>query len=243
MTKFKVALVVSLLLVVLVASTAFAGGFAVVSYPDTSVTGYSPGSGGTHYMSNGDFSLWEGGYPTGWKLYSNAVTTGWEVHVAKMDYNTTNQALGVFVRTGSSGSQYVSFSQQVSPELVTGDYWVNVHVTAWEYNTYSPFNAVAWYGFGTSDDPASVTTWREMYPDVYVCENDAAICNHLLRAETVTINTGDFMHLRVGMKFPDYGAWTVFGIDDINITNITGTDIRSGWIDDGDVKWNPVAPR
>lgn len=247
MKKTRIAILLSLLLVLIVATSAFAGGFAVVTYTDTSARGFNPGEvGGDVYIANGDFSDWSGGYPVGWNVPAVALSPNWEVHFAQMDYTRGggwNYAAGLFFRTGSAGSQYASMSQQVSSELVGGYYWVQTHITAWEYKTRSPYNAVAWYGFGDSDDPASVSEWRELFPDTYVCDNDAQICNHLGRHETVWIDAGSYMHVKMGMKFPDHQAWTVFGVDDISITNIDGTLLDDGFIDDGDVTWNRSAVR
>lgn len=247
MTKLRIALLTSLLLALVVANSVFAD-FAVVSYNDGDLNVYAPEAGSAnHYISNGDFSLWEGGAPVGWTMNDQTVTPGWTVHRSQADYakggDGHNYALNYFIRTGSSGSQYAGAAQQVSESLVSGNYWVEVHVSAWEHNTYSPYNAVAWYGFGTSSDPSSVTTWRELYPDTYVCANLDAICNYLGRKETVHVDAGSYLHIRVGMKFPDHNAWTVFDIDDINITDADGTTALSGFLDDGDVIWNPRALR
>ncbi len=156
-----------------------------------------------------------------------------------------NPGAGYFFRTGGSGSQYAGMSQQVSPDLVDGHYWVQVHMTAWEHNVKSEYNSVAWYGFGKTKDSSSVMEWRELFPDTYVCSNDAAKCNYLGRKEIVPIRQGDFMHLWMGMKFPDMGAWTVFVVDDISISDFSdgiNVDITD-FVDDGDVYWDPRAER
>lgn len=156
-----------------------------------------------------------------------------------------NPGAGYFFRTGASGSQYAGMSQQVSHELVDGKYWVQVHMTAWEHNVKSEYNSVAWYGFGHSADPSSVHEWRELFPDTYVCANGAAKCNYLGRKEGVFIKQGSFLHLWMGMKFPDHNAWTVFVVDDISISDFSdgiNVDITD-FVDDGDVTWDPRAER
>ena len=156
-----------------------------------------------------------------------------------------NPGAGLFFRTGASGSQYAGMSQQVSQDLVDGKYWVQVHITAWEHNVESEYNSVAWYGFGETADPASVHEWRELFPDPYVCANGDARCNYLGRKEGVFIRQGAFLHLWMGMKFPDHNAWTVFGIDDISITDFSdGIEVDvTGFTDDGDIFWDERAPR
>ncbi len=156
-----------------------------------------------------------------------------------------NPGAGYFFRTGASGSQYAGMSQQVSPELMDGKYWVQVHMTAWEHNVKSEYNSVAWYGFGETSDPSSVKEWRELFPDSYVCANGAAKCNYLGRKEGVFIRRGAFMHLWMGMKFPDHNAWSVFVVDDISISDFSdgiNVDITD-FVDDGDVYWDPRAER
>jgi hypothetical protein len=156
-----------------------------------------------------------------------------------------NPGAGLFFRTGASGSQYAGMSQQVSHELMDGKYWVQVHITAWEHNVKSEYNSVAWYGFGHSPDPSSVHEWRELFPDSRVCANDDAKCNYLGRKEGVFIRQGDFLHLWMGMKFPDHNAWSVFVVDDISISDFSdgiNVDITD-FVDDGDVYWDPRAER
>lgn len=156
-----------------------------------------------------------------------------------------NPGAGLFFRTGPSGSQYAGMSQQVSQDLVDGKYWVQVHITAWESNVKSEYNSVAWYGFGETADPASVHEWRELFPDSRVCINTNGRCNYLGRKEGVFIRQGAFMHLWMGMKFPDMNAWTVFVVDDISISDFSdgiNVDITD-FVDDGDVRWDRRAER
>jgi len=253
MSKLKIAIILTVILGIVVSVAAFAGGFAVVTYDDTSARIKQPVSEVTtpQFIYNGDFSIWNNGFPDGWNVPTPALSPGWEVHFASMDYTMagssdgSNPAVGYFFRTGTSGSQFAGMSQQVSPALTTGDYWVQVHITAWEHNVESEFNSIAWYGFGDSADPGSVSEWRELFPDPYVCANGDGHCNHLGRKETVHINGGDYLHLWMGMKFPDHNAWTVFGVDDISISDFSdGINVDvTGFTDDGDVYWDDRAPR
>ncbi len=253
MSKLRIAIVLTVLLGIVVSVAAFAGGFAVVTYDDTSANIKQPTKNvkTPQYLYNGDFSVWNNGYPDGWNVPTPALSPGWSVHFASMDYTKAgssdglNPAVGYFFRTGSSGSQFAGMSQQVGSDLVSGEYWVQTHITAWEHAVESEFNSVAWYGFGDSADPSSVTEWRELFPDAYVCANGDGRCNHLGRKETVYIEAGSYYHLWMGMKFPDWGAWTVFGVDDISISDFSdGIEVDvTGFTDDGDIRWDSRAPR
>lgn len=253
MSKLRIAIILTVMLGIVVSVAALANGFSVVTYEDTSANIKQPVKEVTapQFIYNGDFSIWNNGYPDGWNVPTPALSPNWEVHFASMDYamagstDGTNPAVGYFFRTGSSGSQFAGMSQQVNPALTTGEYWVQVHITAWEHNVESAFNSIAWYGFGDSDSPSSVSEWRELFPDPYVCANGDGQCNHLGRKETVLINEGAYLHLWMGMKFPDHNAWTVFGIDDISISDFSdGIEVDvTGFTDDGDVFWDERAPR
>lgn len=259
MSKWKLAIILALILGLVATIVAFAGGFSVVTYTDVTATGFDPGKTITtpQYINNGDFKNWTNGKPDGWNVPTPVLSPNWEVHFASMELSPGveatadsaaipgNTAVGYFFRTGSSGSQFAGLSQQVSPALTTGTYWVQVHVTAWEQNVQSPYNSVAWYGFGSTNDPSSVTEWRELFGDTYVCANGNGSCNHLGRKESVQIEAGSYMHLWMGMKFPDHQAWTVFGLDDISITDFSdgiNVDVHD-FEDDGDIFWDPRAPR
>jgi hypothetical protein len=63
--------------------------------------------------------------------------------------------------------------------------------------------------------------------------------------ESVEIEAGSYMHVQMGMKFPDHQSWTVFGLDDISITDFSdGIEVDvTDFVDDGDVRWDPRAPR
>ena len=195
MSKLKIALLLTLLLGLVVSVTTFAGGFQVVKYEDTSAKIDQPSKTveKPQYILNGDFMYWENGYPVDWDVPTPTLSPDWSVHFANVDLTEAgtreggvpplpapppppagveapepigiNPGAGYFFRTGASGSQYAGMSQQVGSNLVDGEYWVQVHMTAWEHNVQSPYNSVAWYGFGDTKDSSSVTEWRELFPD------------------------------------------------------------------------------
>jgi hypothetical protein len=240
------------------AGTALADG-PVVFYDDTEATrdfvhaptGLEPIS----YVCNGAFDDWNADdTPACWELYEH--NPHGNIHWAKMDYadprasaaGNPNYALGLFIR--SAGGKAPGYGVAYSPLSVTvaDDYWVVVHVTAWgDYHEAIEHNSEAWYAIYPTDDPMAVpeSAWRELYPDSHVCWNPLGICNHLARKETIHIEPGSYIFLRGEMKFPDWGAWTVFGWDDIAVSDMGGTVLfgPQNWIDDGDVTWDPTATR
>ena len=212
-----------------------------VHFANVDLTEAGTREGGMPAMPEGAGSP-EGAGPPGEEPHPEGKEMPMKEKEPAIGYNT---GAGYFFRTGASGSQYAGMSQQVSPKLMDGNYFVQVHMTAWEHNVQSEYNSVAWYGFGYSKDPSSVKEWRELFPDTFVCANGAAKCNYLGRKETVFIHQGSYLHLWMGMKFPDHNAWTVFVVDDISITDLSdgiNVDITD-FVDDGDVTWDPRAER
>lgn len=254
-SKLGIVVVLSISLALIASGGVFAE-FNVVSYTDTGNTGeewFEP-VGNDSLIRNGDFQLWTGGCAEFWSDANGDCIwqdndAGWVTNLSMMDYASENSAepnyaMGIFVRNvGGSAPYYVGTSNQLDAITAPGYYWVTVHVTAWETGILAPYHALAWYGFGSSADPASVSLWRELYPDQYVCANGAEICNHLGRYETVLIDAGAYMHIKVGHKFSTLNSWTVFGIDDISIVEAGGVVIEDGWIDDGDITWDEGATR
>ncbi|MEM7117769.1 MAG: hypothetical protein AAF614_35390 [Chloroflexota bacterium] len=251
MNKWRVAIVSSLMLGLIVSIGAFAHGFGVVNYDDVEIKNYFPGAVTTdQYIANGDFLFW-GPQPNGiwgpnnWVMEIPSVTNGWEVHFAEVDVSPNgddtgiNNAAGMFFRTGPKGSQYANMYQQTTVPA-PGLYWMQIHITAWENNVEIPYNSVAWYGFSSSNDVNSVTEWRELFPDTRVCPNEEERCNYLARKETVALNGGEFVHIKMGMKFPEHGAWTVFVVDDISLTNMDdGINVDvTNFIVDGTAEWD-----
>lgn len=251
LNKWRVAIVASLLLGLVVSVAAFAGGFAVVSYDDVRITDFKPSSPkAAQYIQNGHFTDWVDGKPANWTVPTPALTPGWEVHFAQVDVSRKgdnegiNNAIGMFFRTGPGGSQFANMWQKTGV-TAPGNYWVQLHLTAWEENVDSAYNSVAWYGFGTSEDPNSVSEWRELFPDTRVCPNGNEECNYLARKETVALNGGEYLHVRMGMKYPDHNAWTLFVVDDISLTDLSDgikVDVKN-FVVDGAADWDADASR
>lgn len=241
--KVKISLAFALAVVLVVIGSALAD-YSVTQYSDTSAYGYDRAGSDklNSLVVNGDFGQWHGDTtPVGWAVWANN-DAGWETRLSQMDYAASgsggnNYAMGLFVRnSGGSGAQYMGAWQPLN-QVAGGDYWVTVHITAWQEGVTSAYNSSAWYGIGSSSDAGSVTEWRELFPNAFVCDNAAQICNHLGRKETVYIPAGSYLHVMVGHKFPDYNANTLFGIDDISIVSSTGENGRSGWVAEGVVTW------
>lgn len=245
MNKLRFAILLSVILVLALATTIFAD-FEVIKYDDTALHDYDVNAGGLgSYVLNGDFSLWNAdGLPQGWTVWAEN-DEGWTTHAGQMAYGPDNYGMAIFIQhNGGEGSEYAGMWQRLDAITSPGYYWTDMHITAWQEGAGSAYNSVAWYGIGTSESPSSVSQWRELFPDAQVCANGAGICNHLARKETVWIDPGNYLHVQVGHKFPELFAFTVFGMDDFSIVDTSGTTNQpDGWIDDGDVTWDPEATR
>jgi hypothetical protein len=136
-----------------------------------------------------------------------------------------NNAMGWFIQHSGAkeGGYYAGAYQQLTRIPVAGLYYVSVSATAFSDGKTGPYNSVAWYAISDSPDPALVTDWRELFPDQFVCANGDGVCNYVGRDETVQINPGQYFHLQVGRKFPEFFGWTMFVIDDISIVAADGT--------------------
>ena len=249
-SKLVAVMLSSVLLVVLVTGTAFAG-IDVVNYDDTAADGYDwfEPTGGDSLIRNGDFSLWKDGFPEFWDIWGES-KSGWEdAHLAQMDYakpnsDHENPAMGLFIRNvGGSGSYSAGASNHLEAITKSGYYWVTVHVTAWSEFVNGAYTSVAWYGIGSSSDASSVSEWRELYPDLGACPNGQEFCNHLGRYETLWIDAGSYLHIKVSHKFPEFNCWTVFGFDDVSIVPAEGSVIDDGWIADAVITWDEHAAR
>ena len=245
MNRLRIAIFLSGILLLTFAGAIFAD-YKIVKYDDTDLDGYEVNAGSVgSYVVNGDFSLWDAdGLPEGWTVWAED-DNGWETHIGQMAYGPGNTGLSIFIRhTGGKAPEYAGIRQKLETIPAPGYYWVELHATAWEQGVVSPYNSVAWYGIGTTKDRDSVTEWRELFPDTYACANDAGTCNHLARMETIWIEPDNYLHIKVGLKWRDFGASTVFGLDDFSIVAADGTTGQpDGWIDDGDVTWDPEAIR
>lgn len=255
-TKLSAAIAMSLLIILMIAGTALADHIDFVTYTDTGEVAagdldedywFAPDEVGTgSLIRNGDFSNWTDGRPDNWTVWADTAD-GWEnAHVAMTDLALTddgdNYGLSFFIRnTGGSGSFYAGASQALDG-VGDGYYWVNTHATSWSDNLVA-YNAMAWYGLGTSDDPGSVSEWRTLDPYSTPCHNDWAACDYIGRYETVHISEGSYFHLMVGHKFPVYNAWSTFLIDDVSIVPADGHLVEDGYWFDGVVGWDPSAIR
>ena len=254
--KITVSIVVGLLVVLLIAGTALAEHIDYVTYNDTVGVAvsdvfedywFAPNEVGTgSLIRNGDFSAWTDGSPDNWTVWADSAG-GWEnAHVAMTDLAWTsdgdNYGLSLFIRnTGGSGSFYAG-AYQALDGVGDGYYWVNTHATSWGIKL-ADYNALAWYGIGSSEDPSSVTQWRTLDPFTTPCHNDWGACEYIGRYETVHIDEGSYFHLLAGHKFPVFNAWSVFLFDDISIVPADGNYVEDGYWLDGAVGWNPNAPR
>jgi len=136
-----------------------------------------------------------------------------------------NNAMGWFIQHSGAkeGGYYAGAVQQLNRIPVAGNYFVSISMTAFEDGKTGPYNSVAWYAISDSPNAGAVTDWRELFPDQFVCDNQAAVCNYVGRDETVWINPGQYFHVMVGRKFPEFFGWTMFVVDDISIVAADGT--------------------
>ncbi len=247
------AIVIGLFAILLAAGFAFAGEFSVLGrMDDIEAEGFEPGTTEiqtAQYIQNGDFMDWSGGLPVGWTVVEPALSPGWNVHVAEADLALSelselrgnNNALAAFFQAGTDGAQYLDVYQQVSPELQTGDYWVQLHMTAWGENVTSSYNSVAWYGFSDTPSASGVSEWRELIPHEFICKNYNHSCAYTGRREIMEVEAGSYLVVRMGMKFADHGSWTQFVLDDISITpDDSAEDLNEidEFVTDGDVSWD-----
>jgi hypothetical protein len=254
--RVSVAVVVGLLVILMMAGTALADHITFVNYSDTGEVAvgdvvedywFAPDEVGTgSLIRNGDFASWTDGRPDNWTVWADE-KEGWEnAHVAMTDLSLggdgENYGLSLFIRnTGGEGPFYAG-AYQALDGVTDGYYWVNTHAASWGENLI-PYNAVAWYGIGDSEDPDSVSEWRTLDPFTTPCLNDWGVCEYIGRYETVHIGAGQYFHLLATHKFPAFNAWTVFLFDDISIVPADGNLVEDGYWLDGLVGWHPGAPR
>lgn len=255
-TKVTVAVVVGLLIILMVAGTALADHIEYVTYNDTVEVAvgdiyddywFAPDEVGTgSLIRNGDFSAWTDGAPDNWTVWADE-SDGWEnAHLAMTDLaiggDGENYGMALFIRNIGGGGSYDAGAYQALDGITDGYYWVNTHATSWGEKLV-PYNAVAWYGIGSSSETDSVTEWRTLDPFTTPCHNNWGACEYIGRYETVHLSEGDYFHLMVTHKFPVFNAWTVFLFDDISIVPADGNYIEDGYWLDGAVGWNPNAIR
>lgn len=197
---------------------------------------------------NGAFDDWGANGPMNWTLWTDS-KSGWETaRVNKVDLASgegTNDGMGFFVRNvGGSGGYYAGAAQQLN--VPSGTYFINVSETIWYGGDTAPYNSVAWYAISDAASAADVASgeWRELDPYVYQCPDGDGRCVYSGRDEMVAIESGQYFHVMVGMKFPVYNAWSFFVIDDISVVPATTVeDTVNGyydWSNDSpdDFKWH-----
>ena len=235
MNKARLAIIAGVLLVVALTASAFAE--LVVTY-SSSTDGYSEYTPdetkdvSASVIENGDFTVWGTGLgPSDPWVFWRDNTPGWTAgRLNEFDLalpsnpEGINNAMGWFIQHSGApeGGYYAGAHQQLNRIPVAGYYYVSTSITAWEDGNTGPYNSVAWYAISDEENPSLVTDWKELYSDQYVCPNDGR-CNYVGRDETVWINPGQYFHLMVGRKFPEFFGWTMFVIDDISIVAANGT--------------------
>lgn len=184
-------------------------------------------------IDNGAFTQWGTtlGPSDPWTFWRDT-TAGWtagrlhEVDLAlPANPEGINNAMGWFIQHSGAkeGGYYAGAYQQLTRIPAAGLYYVSISTTAFSDGKTGPYNSVAWYAISDSASPAEVTDWRELFPDQFVCPNGDGVCNYVGRDETVSISPGQYFHIMVGRKFPEFLGWTMFVIDDISIVAANGT--------------------
>lgn len=230
-----------------------------LNYVDSALAEGCPGDGGS-FIGNGDFNDWSNDangnrVPTGWTVWPTSAAGGWEgPHVGGLAHSPNDDSLSLFIRNvGGAAPFSVGAYTHLDQIPADGHYWVSVHSTMFggtigdSFDIYDRlYNAVMWYGIGSSSDPSSVTKWRELVPWSAPCANDIPFynmgCIYMGRHETVEIHAGDYFHLKASHKFA-FPDWTVFNFDDIYITSTTGEYVDDGFAWEGILVWNPNAIR
>lgn len=289
MKKVRIAVILALLLGLVVVAGVAAQGSIVRYDDTAGVNDFKDWDevGDSSLMCNGNFNAetWvegEGGdFPLCWWTWEET-KSGWEswhlsqVNMAEIGDTATevpmDDALGIFVRNiGGKGPYYAGAYSPLDQVVASDYYWVEVQGTMWGGYPQIQFmnglltvdgmtaNSVAWYGIGTSEDPDSVTEWRELYVDTYhygepgvvPCANEWEECIQVGRYETIWIDAADaeaetapYFHIKAGHKFSTWNVWTVFTFDNILVTPLVpDSEDLSGWWDVGDTAWDKDAAR
>lgn len=241
MKKTKLAVLFGVLLVLALSASAFAGLVVTYTSSDDMRSEYNiedtpartADAEASSLIDNGAFTQWGTtlGPADPWVFWRDN-TAGWtagrlhEVDLAlPANPEGINNAMGWFIQHSGAkeGGYYAGAVQQLTRIPVEGLYYVSISLTAFEGGNTGPYNSMAWYSISDSPNAAEVTDWRELYPDQFVCTNGDAVCNYVGRDETVTIKPGQYFHVMVGRKFPEFFGWTMFVIDDISIVAADGT--------------------
>lgn len=242
--------------------------------------------GESSLICNGNFDAeyWvegeEGDFPLCWWTWERP-KAGWESwHLSQVNMATIgdtaaeipmDDAMGIFVRNiGGSGPYYAGAANRLDQVVVSDYYWVEVQATMWGEFPQIQFNnglivfknglvanSVAWYGLGTSEDPDTVSEWRELFvssyhygePGAVPCANEWEECIQVGRYETIWIDGSDsgetpWLHVQAGHKFSTFNVWTVFTFDNILVRGLVeDSEDLSGWWDVGDTGWDKDAAR
>lgn len=245
MSKNKIAVLLSLLLVIAVTASVFAELVVTYTSSEDGRSEYDVNEGNTEesraaraansVIENGDFTYWGMGMgPSDPWVFWRDNTAGWTAgRLHEFDLalpanpDGISNAMGWFIQHAGapSGGYYAGAYQQLARIPVAGYYFVSISVSAWEQGNTGPYNSVAWYAISDAADPSLVDQeqWKELYPDQFVCTTGDGICNYVGRDETVWINPGQYFHVQVGRKFPEFFGSTMFIIDDISIVAADGT--------------------
>lgn len=241
MKRAKLAILFGVLLVLALSASAFAELVVTYTSSDDTWSEYTiqdtpertAAAETNSVIDNGAFTQWGMGLgPADPWVFWRDNKAGWtagrlhEVDLAlPANPEGINNAMGWFIQHSGAkeGGYYAGAVQQLTRIPVEGLYYVSISVTAFEDGKTGPYNSMAWYSISDSPTAAGVTDWRELYPDQFVCDNQAAVCNYVGRDETVTIKPGQYFHVMVGRKFPEFFGWTMFVIDDISIVAANGT--------------------
>ena len=241
MKKTKLAILFGVLLVLVLSASAFAELVVTYTSSDDMRSEYSiedspartADAEASSLIDNGAFTQWGTalGPSDPWVFWRDN-RAGWtagrlhEVDLAlPANPEGINNAMGWFIQHSGAkeGGYYAGAVQQLTRIPVEGLYYVSISVTAFEGGNTGPYNSMAWYAISDSPNASEVTDWRELYPDQFVCTNGDAVCNYVGRDETVPIKPGQYFHIMVGRKFPEFFGWTMFVIDDISIVAADGT--------------------
>jgi hypothetical protein len=241
MNKSRLAIFLGLLLVLALTVSAFAGLVVTYTTSDDAYSEYTISDSEERkvqaetnsLIENGAFTYWGMGLGPSdpWTFWRDdrAGWTAGRLHefglALPANPEGINNAMGWFIQHSGAkeGGYYAGAYQQLNQIPVPGLYYVSVSTTAFEDGRTGPYNSVAWYAISDSASPSGVEDWRELFPDQFVCANGDGVCNYVGRDETVPINPGQYFHLMVGRKFPEFFGWTMFVIDDISIVAADGT--------------------
>lgn len=253
MSKRRIAILMSGLLVLALTASAFAELVVTYTSSDDGFSEYTINDSDRRksdaavnsVIDNGDFTVWGTslGPSDPWTFWRDG-TAGWtagRLHEFDLANHANaegiNNAMGWFIQhSGATSGGYYAGAWQPLSRITHADdrlYYVTVSTTAFSDGKTGPYNSVAWYAISDYANPAEVTEWKELFPDQFVCNNGDEVCNYVGRDETVPIHANQYFHLQVGRKFPEFFGWTMFIIDDISIVSTATPPTVTKTADDG----------